>query len=136
MLGEWWHGNIFHPAPFALGYSETLVVPALMGWPVYAATGNIILTYNVLFVGAFVLSGLFAFLFVREITGHAKAAWLAGLLFAFAPTRFDHGSHLQAQFACWMPLVLWQVERLVTTGRWRHDGRNGAPPFLTPRPAR
>ena len=120
VLGQWWHGNIFHPAPYTLGLSEVMVVPALMGWPVLALTGNLILTYNLLFVATFALSGLFMFLLARELTGTATAAWVAGLLFAFAPYRFEHGSHLQALFACWMPLVLLQVERLARSGRWRH----------------
>jgi hypothetical protein len=120
VLGEWWHGNIFSPASHTIGLSEGLVVPALLGWPVLGLTGNVILTYNLLFLGSLALSGLLMFLFVRELTEHVPAAWIAGLLFAFAPVRFDHGSHLQVQFACWMPLVLLQLERLARTGRTRN----------------
>ena len=120
VLGEWWHGNIFSPAPYTLGLSEALVVPALMGWPVLALTGNVLLMYNLLFLGSMALSGLFMYLFVRELTDHPAAAWIAGLLFAFAPFRFYHGSHLQVQFACWMPLLLLQLERLARHGRSRH----------------
>src|SRR5690348_16181625 len=37
---------IFHPAPLALAYSEHLTPQALAVWPVLAATGNIVLAYN------------------------------------------------------------------------------------------
>ena len=43
--------------------------------PVYALTGNIVLGYNLLFLAAFVLSGLGMFLFVRALTGDWRAAF-------------------------------------------------------------
>ena len=51
-----WHGNIFHPDPYALAYSEFLLPQSLMVLPVYAATGNLILCYNLLFLSTFALS--------------------------------------------------------------------------------
>ena len=46
----------------------------------WALTGNPILCYNLLFLSTFVLSGLGTYLFVRELTGNPRAAFVAGLL--------------------------------------------------------
>jgi hypothetical protein len=120
VLHDWSHANIFHPAGHAIAYSELFAFPALAGAPVLLATGNVILTYNVLFLGTFLVAGLAMYALTRELTGSRAGAWIGGLLFAFAPFRFDHAPHLQAQFGCLMPLVLWQMDRGVATGRVRH----------------
>jgi hypothetical protein len=64
-----WHGNIFHPEPYTLGYSELLLAQAVQILPVYAATGNILLCYNLLLISSYALSGLGMFLLVRQLTG-------------------------------------------------------------------
>jgi hypothetical protein len=118
-LATWWHPPIFHPAPYALGYSELLVTQALLGAPVHGLTGNLLLTYNVLFLASFVLSALGAFLLVRQLTGDARAAWLAGLLYGFALYRVGQGPHIQVLHAQWAPFALWFVHRWLDHGRWR-----------------
>lgn len=120
VLHNWSHANIFHPAEHALAYSELFAFPALVGAPLLVLTGNVILTYNALFLGTFLVAALAMYALARDLTGSRPGGWIAGLLFAFAPFRFDHGPHLQTQFGCLMPLVLWQVHRLVATGRRRH----------------
>ena len=79
--------------------------------PVYALTGNIILCYNLLFLSTFVLSGLGMFLFVREVTGSARAGFVAGLIYAFAPFRVPQFAHLQVMSSQWMPFVLYGLRR-------------------------
>lgn len=118
-LADWWHAPIFHPARYALGYSELLVAQAVLGAPLYALTGNLLLTYNGLFLASFVLSALGAFLLVRRMTGDAAAAWMAGLLYGFALYRVNQGPHLQVLHAQWAPFVLWLLHRWLDEGRWR-----------------
>src|SRR5215467_6506713 len=97
--GHWSHlrhffdANIFYPAPLTLAYSEHLVPEAIQIFPVYALTKNPILCYNLLFLSTFALSGLGMYLLVRELTGSAVAAFVGGLLFAFAPYRIPQSSH-------------------------------------------
>src|SRR5688572_31903382 len=55
-----------------------------------------------------------AFLLVRDLTGSARAAWLAAIFFGFAPYRFAHIGHLELQWVMWMPLSLWALHRYVT----------------------
>ncbi len=109
--------NIFAPATHTLAYSEHFIGQALQVLPVYALTGNAVLCYNLLYLSTFVLSGLGAFLFVRELTGSRAAGFTAGLLFAFAPYRFPQSSHLQVLSSQWMPLALYGFRRYFDTGR-------------------
>lgn len=116
-LGRFWHGNIFHPEPLTVAYSEHLVPQMLQAVPVLAATDNVVLAYNLLFLSTFVLSGLGMFLLVRELTGSVAAGLVAGFAFAFAPYRVAQYSHLQVLSAQWMPFVLYGYRRFFETGR-------------------
>jgi hypothetical protein len=112
-IATFFDANIFHPAPLTLAYSEHFFAQAVQVLPVYAVTRNPILCYNLLFISSFVLSGLGAYLFVREITGDGRAAFVAGLLFAFAPYRMPQGPHLQVLSSQWMPFALYGLRRYI-----------------------
>jgi hypothetical protein len=121
-LATFFDANIFHPAPLTLAYSEHLLPQAIQILPIYAVTRNPILSYNLLFLSTFVLSGLGMYLLVRELTGRPAAAFVAGLLFAFAPYRIPQSSHLQVLSSQWMPFVLYGLHRYfaaVEEGRTR-----------------
>ena len=118
-LRHFFDANIFHPAPLTLAYSEHLVPQALQVFPIYALTGNPILCYNLLFLSTFVLSGLGMFLFARELTGSTTAAFVGGLLFAFAPYRIPQSSHLQVLSSQWMPFAMYGFRRYFDGGRTR-----------------
>jgi hypothetical protein len=127
-LSTFFDANIFHPLPLTLAYSEHFIAQAVQILPVWAFTGNPILCYNLLYLSTFVLSGLGAYLFVRELTGNPRAAFLAGVLFAFAPYRFPQSSHLQVLSSQWMPFALYGFRRFFDSidapggsrgGRWR-----------------
>jgi hypothetical protein len=118
-LARYWHGNIFYPEPLTIAYSEHLTAQMVQALPVLAATNNVILAYNLVFLLTFVLSGLGVFLLVRDLTGRPLAALVAGLAFAFAPYRFSQLSHLQVLSAQWMPFVLYGFRRYLETGRRR-----------------
>jgi hypothetical protein len=113
----WWHANIFAPHPLALAYSEHFVPQALQVLPIYAATNNPILCYNLLFLSTFVLSGLGMFLFARELTGSPSAGLVAGLAFSFTPYRIASIPHLQVLSSAWMPFVLYGLRRHFQTRR-------------------
>lgn len=109
--------NIFYPVPLTLAHSEHLIAQALQVLPVYAVTGNPILAYNLLFLSTWVLSGVGMFLLVREFTGNAIAAFVAGLLFAFAPYRLPQSGHLHVLSSQWMPFALFGLARYFRSGR-------------------
>ncbi len=124
-LSRYWHGNIFYPEPLTLAYSEHFTAQMVQALPVLAASNNVILAYNLVFLSTFVLSGLGVFLLVRDLTNRPLAALVAGLAFAFAPYRFDQLSHVQVLSAQWMPFVLFGFRRYLETGR-RHALAGGA----------
>ncbi len=118
-IPRFFDANIFYPSPLTLAYSEHFVGQAMQILPVYAATRNPILCYNVLFLSTFVLCGLGGFLLVRELTGSGRAGFVAGLLYAFALYRWTQLPHLQVLSAQWMPFVLYGVRRYFTSGHFR-----------------
>ena len=117
-LGGFWDARIFHPDPLTLAYSEHLLPQSLLVLPVYALSHNVLLSYNLLFLATFVLSGLGVFLLVRDLTDHTGAAFLAGVLFAFAPYRVEQLSHVQVLSSQWMPFALLGLHRFARSGRW------------------
>jgi hypothetical protein len=116
---DFFTANIFHPAPLTLAYSEHLLPQALLFCPIYAATSNPILGYNLLFLSTFALSAFGTFLLVRDLTGNGAAAFIAGLLFGFALYRIPQSSHLQVLSSQWMPFTLYGLRRFMETRRLR-----------------
>jgi hypothetical protein len=121
-ISTFFDANIFHPAPLALAYSEHLIPQAIQIFPVWLISGNPILCYNLLFLSSIVLAGLGMYLLVRELTGNTLAAFIAGLLFAFAPYRLPQSGHLQVLTSQWMPFVLYGLLRYFHTRRLRPLG--------------
>jgi hypothetical protein len=116
-IAVFFDANIFYPVPLTLAYSEHLIAQAVQILPVYALTGNPILSYNILFLSTWVLSGFGMYLLVRELTGNAVAAFVAGLLFAFAPYRVPQSGHLHVLSSQWMPFVLFGLRRYFDSRR-------------------
>ncbi|MDQ3068480.1 MAG: hypothetical protein M3R55_01975 [Acidobacteriota bacterium] len=114
-----WDAPIFHPQPLTLAYSEHFIPQALLVWPVHAATGNVILSYNAALLMTFVLSALGVFLLARELTGSAAASLLAGALYGFSLYRVDQLSHLQVLSSQWLPFALFGLRRYFVTLRAR-----------------
>lgn len=117
-LGDLWHANIFHPEPLALAFSEHLFGETIQVLPIHLATGNLILAYNLLFLSTFVLAGLGMYAFAHDLTGRRDAAFIAGLVYAFAPLRFAQIAHIQILGTAWMPLTLLGYRRFIAHGRW------------------
>lgn len=118
-LAGFWTAGIFRPEPRTLAYSEALIPQALQILPVWALTRNPILCYNLLFLSTFVLSGLGVYLWLRDLTGDTRAAFVAGTLYAFALYRVGQFAHLQVLSSQWMPFALLAFRRYFETGRPR-----------------
>jgi len=84
--------NIFYPLHDTLAYSDAVLLQGLAGAPLIWMGVPTVVVYNLLILSAFVLSGLGAFLLVRDLTGSSAAGLVGGIVFAFAPFRFDHCS--------------------------------------------
>lgn len=109
--------NIFFPAPRTLAYSDSLLPQAVLLWPVYAIFGDLILCYNLLFFGSLVAAALAMHVLARELTGAERPAYVAGVIFGFAPYHFAHLGHVQLQALYFMPLSFLWLHRLVERDR-------------------
>ncbi len=126
-LAGYWNAGIFYPEPLALLYSEHLFALAVQALPIWLVTRDVVLCYNLLFLSTFVLSGLGTFLLVRELTGNARAAFVAGLFYAFTPYRFAQLGHIQILSSQWMPFVLFGLRRFFVA---REEVRSHGDPAL------
>ncbi|MBA3888221.1 MAG: hypothetical protein H0X67_21230, partial [Acidobacteria bacterium] len=113
-------GNVFHPEPRVLTFSDALIVEALLAAPLLWAGLPPVLVHNLLLLGGIVFSGVGAFLLARHLTGSAAGGVVAGLIFAFAPYRFAHYMHMELQWAVWVPPAFLALDRAVETGKWRY----------------
>lgn len=108
--------NIFAPRPDTLAYSEHLFGIAILFWPAYVLSGNLVLTYNLALFASFALSGLGMALLARELTGSRWAAVVAGTIYLAAPYRFGHLLQIQLLSYQWFPFAFWCLIRFLREG--------------------
>lgn len=112
--------NIFHPAPDALAFSEPLIVPALLGYPVRLLGGSPVLVHNLLLIAGFTLTMLAGYALVQQWTGDRLAGVLGATAWTFNTQSLVRLEHLQATHAYGIPLALLAADRLILTGERRH----------------
>jgi hypothetical protein len=117
--------NIFHPERGVLAYSDAILVEGLIAAPLLWAGVPPVLVHNLLLLGAIVASGVGMTLLARYLTGSLAGGVIAGIIFSFAPYRFDHYHHLELQWTIWMPWTLWALQRLLDTGSLRFGALAG-----------
>ena len=111
--------NIYYPQARTLAYSENLIGGALFSAPVWWLTGNPVLAMNVAAVASCVLCGVGAWLLARRIGLSVEAAFVAGVVFAFAPPRFLRLPQLHLTLIQWLPFTLAFLHSYLDTGRRR-----------------
>ena len=116
---RWWNAPFFHPAPDALALSEHLFGIAIFTAPLHFAGLNPIGAYNIALIASAWLSGFFAFLLGRRLTGSTLAGMVAGIAFGFAPYRVGQLAHLQVLTSQWMPLTLLAMHAYLDDRRRR-----------------
>ena len=107
--------GIFFPARLTLAYSDHMIGQALVGLPIWLATRNPLLEYNLLVLLSYVLGAAATFAYARELGTGRTAAAAAGLVFAFTPYRFHSPLWLQVLFTPLVPLALLAWLRFVRT---------------------
>ncbi|MCY3763290.1 MAG: hypothetical protein OXH50_18745 [Gemmatimonadetes bacterium] len=115
---------IFAPYGVSLVFHAFVFVKALlavpMQWFCTAWTA-----YNILILGTFTLAGWGMFLLAHHLTRDRRAAWVAGLIFAFSPYMLTrslcHFNYLSSE---WIPLYVLCLIRLLETKslRWAWGG--------------
>ena len=117
LTAAWWDAPIFFPLRGAFALSEHVLGMTIVTTPIQLAGGSALFAYNAALLFSFALSGFFAFLLVRQLTGSTPVAFCAGLAYGFAPYRASQLSHLQVLTSQWMPLALYALHRYLDTPR-------------------
>jgi hypothetical protein len=118
-----WHlfdANIFAPETNTLAYSDSVIVPALVGAPVRWLGGSPVLTFNLSMLAGLTLTGWATWWAARRWTGSASAALVAGALAAFNPHVLTRLPHIVAAYAWTIPLSLYLADRLLDSRRRQH----------------
>ncbi|HET7478383.1 MAG TPA: hypothetical protein VFJ72_02580 [Rubrobacteraceae bacterium] len=117
--------NIFYPTQNALAYTDLLLPSAVITTPLYLATDNPLLSFNVVLLLTYVLSGYATFLLVRRLLGGRPyallAALFAGAVYALCPYRYGHITQLNTMTTYWLPLILLFMHRYLEDGRRFRD---------------
>ncbi|MDQ3578016.1 MAG: hypothetical protein M3443_10540 [Actinomycetota bacterium] len=105
-----WTANFFHPSTNSVAFTDTLLgyLPlSLFGEGPVAA----VLRYNIAFVFACALAFIGAYALVRQLGSNWQGAALAGVVFAWAPWRLAHDSHLNILSTGGIALALFALAR-------------------------
>ena len=113
------NGNIFEPERGVLAYSDAMLVEGVLAAPLEWAGAPPVLVHNLMLLGAIVASGVGIFVLARHLTGCVGGALAAGIIFSFAPYRFEHYMHMELQWTVWSPWALWALQRTIETGSTR-----------------
>ncbi len=108
------NANIFYPLPHTLAFSEHLFSIALPALPLQLFSGEPIVAYNFSLLISFPLSAFGMYLLTLRWTHQRDAAFVAGLLFGFAPYRFAAIAHLQLLTFQWLPFLLLFLDMALT----------------------
>ncbi|MEO6212540.1 MAG: hypothetical protein ABIP65_02825 [Vicinamibacterales bacterium] len=117
---RWWSPPVFYPSSGTFALSEHLLGISFFTAPLQLAGLNAIGGYNVALILSYWLSGFFAFLLARRLTGSTAAGLIAGVAYACAPYRAGQLLHLQVLTSQWMPLALFAMHGYLDDrrGRW------------------
>ena len=125
----WWdYHQTFH-APFQL-FDATVLFPyhstlafgeynygvSLIFFPLFFLGMRPLTVYSVATFLSFPLTGYGMFRLARTLSGSTALAWIAGVVLAFLPFRFNHLSHLHLLFFVWA-LLLFEALVLFTRQR-------------------
>jgi hypothetical protein len=116
---ELFNANIFEPDRGVLAYSDAMLVEGVLAAPLLWAGVPPVLVHNLMLLGAIVASGVGNFVLARHLTGSVGGALAAGVIFAFAPYRFEHYMHLELQWTVWSPWAFWALQRTIETASIR-----------------
>ena len=111
--------NIFAPMPNTLAYSENAIGSLPFAAPVIWATGDLVLALNLVLLSACALCGVGAYALGRRLGMGVPAAFVCGVVFAFAPTRFYRMSQLHQNTVQWIPFTLAFLHTYLEHGRAR-----------------
>lgn len=118
----WFSGNIFHPAPDVLLYSDAIALPALVGAPFVLLGVPVVVVYSALVWLATLSAGLAMYACARRVSGSTGGALVAAAIFTAAPSRVEHVMHLELLWTAFLPWAVLATIQAVDgerRGAWR-----------------
>lgn len=115
-----WQGQLLYPNSLTLSYSENLLGEAIFFAPFFLLTHNPVLAYNITFYLTFLLCGVNMYIAARHYTGRPLAAFVAALIYAFAPYRLAQIDHIHVVAGEWIALAFLFLDLSLQHSRWRH----------------
>lgn len=117
--------NFFYPTSDTLAYTDLLLPSALLTSPLYYLTDNPLLSFNVVLILTYILSGYATFLLVRRLLADRAyalpAALFAGAIYTLSPYRYGHITQLNSMTTYFLPLILLFMHRYLEDGRRPKD---------------
>jgi hypothetical protein len=110
--------NIYYPERHVLAFSEPLLPPGVCAIAPRALGASAVLTYNLLLMAGFLLTGLAGYAVGTRLSGDRLAGLLAGSLVAFGPHTLPRLAHLQAQWLITLPLSLLALDAVIRKRTW------------------
>jgi hypothetical protein len=106
-----WQANTFWPYDDTLAFSDALVGYAPVGLFAQASPHAALVGYNLLFLFAYTLAFVGAYLLARELRIGWLGAAAAGAAFAYAPWKLSQNGHLHVLSSGGIPLALFLLLR-------------------------
>lgn len=97
--------NIFFPLSGTLTFSDPIITPVVLLFPLFVTIKNVVLLHNTIVLLNYVLSAFFAYLLAYELHRCWKSAYLAGFIYAFCHFSLSHIHWVQLG-AQWIPFSL------------------------------
>jgi len=107
---------IFYPHGASLYFLSFSWLNTFVWWLLRAIVSNVA-AYNFTVWWSWPLAGFGAYLLAREVTGDRRAAFIAGLVYAFYPYHFAQRNHLNLLSVQWIPFALLFLMRAARRGR-------------------
>jgi hypothetical protein len=116
--------NMFHPEPLTFAFSENHLGVGLLVAPLFWATGNALLSYNVAILLVLAAGGFGVYRLVWEVTGARGPALVAGTAYAALPFRVSMAGlgHMHVLALHFAPLVLVVLHQLRRDRSWWRVG--------------
>jgi len=113
--------NIFTPFTNTLAFSETMLGTALIAWPILILSNdNMNLTYNIVILLTFAISGIGMYLLMLYLTKNKLAALISALIYSFAPFKLIHSvGHLHLT-GMWLPFVYLYLHKFIRKQTWKN----------------
>src|SRR5205823_14894244 len=115
-----WQAQLLYPNNLSLSFSENLLGETIIYAPFFLITHNPVLSYNITFYLTFLLCGTNMYIMARHYTGKPLAAFVAALIYAFAPYRLAQIDHIHILAGEWIPLAFLFLDLSLQRSRWHH----------------